>query len=106
MELNNNSEKALEEAFAATIADHQEGLVIKAEESHYHDYKLPWVKLKKDYIPGYGDAVDLVVVGAIWDKKRGRELRGTRHNPFPSTRNKLSHSSAFNPYNPVYWDPL
>lgn len=71
------AQQALEKVFAATVADYQEGLVIKAEESRYHDYKMPWVKLKKDYIPGHGDTVDLIVVGAAWDKMRGRELRGT-----------------------------
>ncbi|KAF9457521.1 hypothetical protein BDZ94DRAFT_1272939 [Collybia nuda] len=70
-----HARQALEKAFVAVTVDHQEGLVIKAEESRYHDHKMPWVKLKKDYIPGYGDAVDLVVVGATWDKVRGRELR-------------------------------
>ena len=34
------------------------------------------LQLKKDYIPGLGDCVDLVIVGACWEKDRGRELRG------------------------------
>lgn len=69
-------ELALTRIFAEHIADFQEGLVIKAEESRYNDYKLPWVKFKRDYIPGYGDTVDLVLVGASWEKERARELRG------------------------------
>lgn len=35
-----------------------------------------WFQLKKDYIPGYGDTIDLVIIAASWDKDRGRELRG------------------------------
>lgn len=31
--------------FANTIAAHEEGLVLKAEESKYGDWKLPWVKV-------------------------------------------------------------
>ena len=31
--------------FANTIATHEEGLVLKAEESKYGDWKLPWVKV-------------------------------------------------------------
>ncbi|KAF8343411.1 hypothetical protein F5887DRAFT_1062181 [Amanita rubescens] len=70
-----NPERQLQATFAQSIASFEEGVVLKADESTYHDYRLPWVKLKKDYIPGYGDAVDLVILGASWDKKRGRELR-------------------------------
>lgn len=33
-------------------------------------------KVKKDYIPGHGDSVDVAIIGAAWDKDRGRELRG------------------------------
>ena len=33
-------------------------------------------QLKADYIPGYGDCVDLVLLGAGWDKERARELLG------------------------------
>ena len=70
------AEHKLQTIFAQSIADFEEGVVLKADESTYHDFSLPWVKLKKDYIPGYGDTVDLVMLGASWDKKRGRELRG------------------------------
>lgn len=68
-------EQALYKIFASHVADCEEGLVLKAEESYYSDYKLPWVKLKKDYIPGYGDTIDMVLVGAGWQKERARELR-------------------------------
>lgn len=32
--------------------------------------------MKKDYVPGYGDTIDLVVIAASWEKDRARELRG------------------------------
>lgn len=62
--------------FASHIASFEEGLVLKAEESRYNDWNKQWVKLKKDYIPGYGDCVDMVVLGATWEKERARTLRG------------------------------
>ncbi|KAF8909426.1 hypothetical protein CPB84DRAFT_1766114 [Gymnopilus junonius] len=65
----------LQQIFADHIASHQEGLVLKAEDSFYNDYRRPWVKLKRDYIPGYGDTLDLVILGASWEKIRGRSLR-------------------------------
>ncbi|KAL5492554.1 hypothetical protein ACEPAI_4001 [Sanghuangporus weigelae] len=67
--------KTLEHIFASSIADHEEGLVLKAADATYADWRCPWVKLKKDYIPGFGDSVDLTLVGASWDKDRGRALR-------------------------------
>ena len=67
---------ALENIFEDVVGNRQEGIVLKAEEASYHDFRTPWIKLKKDYIPGYGDTLDLVVVGAGWDKVRARELRG------------------------------
>ncbi|GAA5858812.1 hypothetical protein JCM5353_006876, partial [Sporobolomyces roseus] len=49
---------------------------LKPLSSRYNDHarKQKWVKLKKDFIPGAGDTLDFVVVGASWQKKRGREL--------------------------------
>lgn len=37
--------KQLEFAFAKLLADHQEGGVLKAEESRYSDWGLRWVKV-------------------------------------------------------------
>ncbi|KAG6886109.1 hypothetical protein C0993_002628 [Termitomyces sp. T159_Od127] len=67
---------ALETIFAESVASYQEGLVLKGEETVYHDFSTPWVKIKRDYIPRYGDAVDMVVVGVTWERERGRVLRG------------------------------
>lgn len=39
------SSAKLRELFARLIADHQEGLVLKADESRYNQGYLPWVKV-------------------------------------------------------------
>ncbi|KAF7309678.1 DNA-LIGASE-A3 domain-containing protein [Mycena indigotica] len=65
----------IENTLATHIASGEEGLVLKAAESRYNDWRLPWVKFKKDYIPGYGDTIDCVLLGLGWDKDRARELR-------------------------------
>ena len=62
--------------FAESNAKCEEGLVLKAAGATYCDWHLPWVKVKKDYIKGHGDCIDVAIVGASWDKERGRELRG------------------------------
>lgn len=66
----------LDVVWARAIAAREEGLVLKAEGGAYGDWRSPWVKVKRDYIKGYGDCVDLVVVGAGWERGRARELRG------------------------------
>ncbi|KAK7679443.1 hypothetical protein QCA50_017497 [Cerrena zonata] len=71
---NSTSVGLLEDVFAKLIASHEEGAVLKGEEGRYRDRRFPWVKLKKDYIPGHGDTVDLALIGASWDKERAREL--------------------------------
>ncbi|KAI0358264.1 hypothetical protein OH77DRAFT_1449955 [Trametes cingulata] len=68
-------EEQLRRVFARAIANHQEGVVLKAAGATYAERRWPWVKLKQDYIPGYGDSVDLVLLAASWEKERARELR-------------------------------
>ncbi len=50
--------------------------MLKPLNSTYNDFWKPmkWVKLKKDFIPGAGDTLDFHLVGARWDRDRGREL--------------------------------
>ncbi|GAA5851191.1 hypothetical protein JCM8547_004160 [Rhodosporidiobolus lusitaniae] len=62
--------------FAHIIAKRCEGLMLKPLTSRYNDFRRGqlWVKLKKDFIPGAGDTLDFHVVGASWQKDRGREL--------------------------------
>jgi len=71
-----NPESELRHIFSYTISDYQEGLVLKGENSLYNDFRNPWVKLKKDYIPDCGDKIELLILGASWEKVRGRTLRG------------------------------
>ncbi|ODO06886.1 hypothetical protein I350_04246 [Cryptococcus amylolentus CBS 6273] len=68
-------QRDLDDLFNASNLAREEGLVLKAAESTYAAMQWPWVKLKKDYIEGMGDCVDLVMVGAGWDVDRARELR-------------------------------
>ncbi|KAF8513409.1 hypothetical protein BU17DRAFT_31851, partial [Hysterangium stoloniferum] len=67
--------KDLARIFSQHIANYQEGIVLKGASSTYNSFQQPWVKLKRDYIPGYGDTVDLAIIGASWNKARARELR-------------------------------
>jgi DNA ligase-4 len=78
--------KALYKIFAQHIATSQEGLVLKAEESMYNDYRKPWVKVKRDYLPEAGDQLELVILGAAWEKIRARSLRGAAFVEFPRLR--------------------
>lgn len=70
------TEKELEKIFQNHIDQHEEGLVLKAENSRYNDWNKPWVKLKKDYMPDAKDHINMVIFGASWEKSRGRSLRG------------------------------
>ncbi|KIY50333.1 DNA ligase/mRNA capping enzyme, partial [Fistulina hepatica ATCC 64428] len=68
-------QEAMRTLFSELCTNYEEGDVVKADESAYNDWTCQWVKLKRDYIPGLGDSVDLVVVGAGWEKERARDLR-------------------------------
>ncbi|KAG8984171.1 hypothetical protein FRB90_005496, partial [Tulasnella sp. 427] len=64
-----DSIEKLRSVMAQRIAEFEEGLVIKPACSRYNELtpNMKWIKasvLKKDYIPGLGDTLDLVLVGA------------------------------------------
>ncbi|KAJ6155818.1 hypothetical protein N7470_006384 [Penicillium chermesinum] len=67
----------LDLAFSRAIAQRWEGLVLKACDEPYfpiHSSGIErkfggWIKLKKDYIPGLGDTVDLNIIGAYYDSR-------------------------------------
>lgn len=59
------------------------------------DPLVQWTQLKKDYVPGYGDTIDLVVIAGSWEKDRARELRG-RYCP-GLVRNNTSQSALVPP---------
>jgi len=71
-----SAKDALRKYYATVIAERHEGLVIKTAESIYNDSRIEhkWLKVKKDYLEGFGDAADYAVIGAAWDQKRAREL--------------------------------
>lgn len=67
----------LERIFAKGIAQRWEGFVLKGCEDPYFTIFSSdtngtfgrWIKLKKDYIPGLGDTVDLALVGAKYEPR-------------------------------------
>ncbi|KAL4867095.1 hypothetical protein BDV12DRAFT_186963 [Aspergillus spectabilis] len=67
----------LEALFSVGIAERWEGLILKGCEDPYFpilidprdSYFGRWIKLKKDYIPGLGDTLDLALVGAAYNSR-------------------------------------
>jgi DNA ligase-4 len=72
----------LEKTFAKAITQRWEGYVLKAsDEPYFPIYSTGvdtmfgrWIKLKKDYIPGLGDTVDLALIGASYKSQDAQSL--------------------------------
>lgn len=60
------TEDELWELMNKVIESNQEGLVVKPVGSIYEPQARHWIKIKRDYLDGMGDSVDLNVLGAYW----------------------------------------
>lgn len=77
-----DSFRRLEVTFSNAIAQRWEGLILKAcDEPYFPIYSsgvdnsyCRWIKLKKDYIPGLGDTVDLALIGGHYDAQDAAAL--------------------------------
>lgn len=77
----------LKEAVALAAAQRWEGLVLKGFEEPYFPmfednssiHFGRWIKLKKEYIPGLGDSVDLVLIGARYDASDTMQRKSDRN---------------------------
>ena len=79
-----HSQYRLGRAFSKRIAERWEGYVLKGCEDPYFSIFASeantsqgrWIKLKKDYIPGLGDTVDLAIIGARYDSREAAAIEG------------------------------
>ncbi|OJJ49017.1 hypothetical protein ASPZODRAFT_60292 [Penicilliopsis zonata CBS 506.65] len=77
----------LEKAFSRSIVERWEGYVLKGSDDPYFSFLTSgdstsssgrWIKLKKDYIPGLGDTVDLALIGGSYDPREAKKVNKTR----------------------------
>lgn len=77
-----DSQDRLAASFARAIAQRWEGHILKACDEPYFPFYTAgveasfgrWIKLKKDYIPGLGDTVDLALIGAVYNAQEATVL--------------------------------
>ncbi|KAH8430677.1 ATP dependent DNA ligase domain protein [Aspergillus melleus] len=76
------SQSRLEALLGKGIAERWEGFVLKGCEDPYFTFAWGtnassgrWIKLKKDYIPGLGDTVDLTIIGGSYNARDAVALR-------------------------------
>ncbi|KAI0871420.1 hypothetical protein GGS24DRAFT_61482 [Hypoxylon argillaceum] len=73
--------RTLRELFAQCISSRGEGLVLKPDEPYFDfnskhmPYRCCNIKLKKEYVQGWGDVGDFAVIGASYDAAKAREYR-------------------------------
>jgi DNA ligase-3 len=60
------TEEGLWDLMNNVMEENQEGLVVKPVGSIYEPQARHWLKIKKDYLEGLGDSVDLNVLGCYW----------------------------------------
>ncbi|KAI2781534.1 hypothetical protein F4815DRAFT_466571 [Daldinia loculata] len=71
----------LREAFAKCIVARGEGLVLKPDEPYFNfstaqkSFSCCNIKLKKEYVQGWGDVGDFSVIGASYDAAKAREYK-------------------------------
>ncbi|KAL3450472.1 hypothetical protein BJX65DRAFT_270870 [Aspergillus insuetus] len=76
----------LEAFFSMGIAERWEGFVLKGCEDPYFPILINpgdsctgrWIKLKKDYIPGLGDTIDVALIGAAYNARDASTLGGEK----------------------------
>ncbi|KAL2788855.1 hypothetical protein BJX66DRAFT_352480 [Aspergillus keveii] len=81
-----DGQSKLESFFSMGIAERWEGFVLKGCEDPYFPILISpgdsctgrWIKLKKDYIPGLGDTIDVALIGAAYNARDASTLGGEK----------------------------